>query len=87
MNFFEKYKEYIAKNDWTLGKATGVEHILDTQGHESIRSRPIHRSQSNHTVANEELQKLLSSNLLVPIKSSWACPLLIVRKKLFLIRW
>ena len=81
MNLFDQYKEVFAKDDYDLGKAVGVEHTLDTQGHDPIRSRPIRRSQANHAIADEELQKLLGAGLIVPSRSPWASPLLIVKKK------
>lgn len=78
---FEKYRAAFAENDLDLGKAIGVEHRLDVQGHAPIRSRPIRRSQANIAIVNEELQKLLSNGLIIPSKSPWASPLLIVKKK------
>lgn len=81
MRLFEKYKDVFAEYGHDLGKALGVEHILDTQGTAPIHSRPILCSLANQAIVNEKLQKLLSSGLLVPSKIPWSSPLLILKKK------
>ncbi|KAJ9077735.1 Ankyrin repeat and SOCS box protein 3 [Entomophthora muscae] len=56
ITLFEKYKEVFAKDDFYLGKAARVEHVIDTQGHTPIKSRSIRRSQVNQAIVNEELK-------------------------------
>lgn len=81
LKLFRKYKDIFSTDDYDLGMAKDVQHQLDVQGHDPIRSRPFRRSQANIKIVDEELQKLLNHGLLIPSKSPWASPVLIFKKK------
>ena len=78
---FEKYSHIFAKDDFDLGCATNVQHVLDIGDHPPIRSRPHRRSQAEESIIMEELNKLLDSGMIIPSNSPWASPILIVKKK------
>ena len=69
------------KKCFDLGCAANVEHKVDTQGHAPFKARPIQRSCASDEEVNSEIQKLLDNGLLVKLKSPWALPLLLVKKK------
>lgn len=43
--------------------------------------RPIRRFKANDEVVKEEIEKLLDRGMIIPSKSPWASPILIVKKK------
>ena len=76
-----KYCEVFAKDNFDLGCAVNVQHKITTEDSRPIHSRPIRRSKASKMVVNEEVNKLLEKGLLIPSKSPWAAPLLVVKKK------
>ena len=78
---FEKYQCILAKNDFDLGCATDVTHHIDTGENMPIRLRPIRWSKSSKEVVSKEIKELLDRGMLIPTKSPWASPILIVKKK------
>ena len=76
-----KYCEVFAKDNFDLGCAVNVQHNITTEDSCPIHSSPIRRSKASEIVVNEEVNKLLEKGLLIPIKSPWAAPFLVVEKK------
>ena len=78
---FERYRHIFAEDDCDLGCAKDVLHKIDTGDHAPIRLRPIRRSRTADSAVREEIEKLTANGLLIPSKSPWASPVLIVKKK------
>ena len=58
-----------------------MSHYIDTVNSPPIRLRPIRRSLAAESVVNKEVAELIERGMLVPSKSPWASPILIVKKK------
>ena len=78
---FSKYSDVFATSEYNLGCAKDVLHYIDTGDSPPIRLRPIRRSLAAESVVNKEVAELIERGMLVPSKSPWASPILIVKKK------
>ena len=81
MALFEKYRCIFAEDDFDLGCAVDVTHHIDTGDNAPICMRPIRRSRASEDTVNDEIQQLIDRGMLVPSRSPWASPVLIVKKK------
>ena len=83
----EEFKDIFANSTEDLGCAWDESHKVNVGDSKPISQRAYRRSPRENLVINEEVQKLLSARLLVPLRSPWASPLLLVKKRMVLIEW
>ena len=81
MDLLLKYKHIFAENDSDLGMAQEFYHQIHLEDPNPIRQRAIRRSPASEAIVEEEISKLVEKGLLIPSKSPWASPVLIVKKK------
>ena len=81
MDLLLKYKHIFAENDSDLGMAQEFHHQIHLEDPNPIRQRAIRRSPASEAIVEEEISKLVEKGLLIPSKSPWASPVLIVKKK------
>lgn len=78
---FDKYPCVFAENDFNLGCDVDATHRIDTCDSYPIRLRPIRRSKDSKETFKNKIQKLIDRDMLVPSRSPWASPVIIVKKK------
>jgi len=78
---FSKYKNVFSTDKYDLGLAKNVSHSVDTEGQKPISLRPYRRSIAAEQEVNEEISELIDQGLLIPLRSPWASPVLVVKKK------
>ncbi len=74
-----KYQEQLGNG--SLGLAKGVSHVIDTGDHPPIKQRYYPTSPAMSKIMNQELDKLLESGVVVPSRSPWSSPVVMVKKK------
>ncbi|KAK3098956.1 hypothetical protein FSP39_024662 [Pinctada imbricata] len=86
-DLLSEYADIFAKSDFDLGKFTAVQHQIDTSDAKPVR-QPARRTPLGFMKEEEEhLKKLLDKGIVVPSKSNWASPVVLVRKKDGSVRW
>ena len=81
------YADIFAKTDFDLEKFDALQLHVDTEGAKPIR-QPARRTPIGFMQEEEEyLQKLLDAGIVVPSKSSWASPVVLVQKKDGSVHW
>ena len=81
--FLLDYADVYSKDDFDIGRAQGVEHTIDVGDSKPIKSRPHRMSPEKREAAKTIVNNLLEQNMIVPSKSEWASPILLVKKKDF----
>ena len=64
-----------------MGLAKNVSHSAVTEGQKPISLRPYRRSIAAEQEVNEEISELIDQGLLIPLRSPWASPVLVAKKK------
>lgn len=64
----------------TLGRAIGVEHVIDTGDAPPIKQRYYPMSPARLKMLYEELDKMLELGVVTPSKSAWSSPIVLVDK-------
>ena len=81
ITFLESQKEIFATSIGELGKTGLVKHHIDTEGQGPIRLQPYRIHQNEKHGLDGIIQKLLANKIIRPSVSSWAAPVVIVKKK------
>lgn len=79
-NVVQQYEELSWKQGTRLGRTHLVEHKIDTGDAEPFITRPHHMSPYMLDKLHEELDKMLKLGVVRPSRSSWASPIVMVRK-------
>ena len=79
--FLRKHRQVIGKDEIDLGVTPTVEHEIDVQGSTPIKQRYRRFAPPMQSEIKIELEKLLRQGIIEPSVSSWASPLMPVRKK------
>ena len=58
-----------------------VQHTIDVQGHPPIKSRPYRVADSQRSIINQHIEKMLADQVIEPSVSPWSSPVVIVKKK------
>jgi hypothetical protein len=80
-DFMEQYQNLFAWNPNDFGQTSVVTHKIDTGNATSIGQRFYRTSYQNQLFIKEEIQRLLDARLIVPPKSQWTSPVVVVEKK------
>ena len=78
----KKYQEVFSQGKHDLGCAVDVRHYIDTGGQHPICLRLIRHSAQAEKEVNTKLEALIQRGMLVPSKSPWSSPVIIVKKKM-----
>lgn len=87
-NLSHEEREQLTKlvNKWnqrrvkTLGCTSKVQHVVDTGNHRPIKQRYYPVSPYIQKILNAELDEMLTEGIVVPSKSAWASPVVLVKK-------
>jgi RNase H-like domain found in reverse transcriptase/Reverse transcriptase (RNA-dependent DNA polymerase)/gag-polyprotein putative aspartyl protease len=79
-HLLDQYPQIIARDITELGKTTKVTHHIDTGGAQPIRQYPYSLSPKYSQFLKEEIERLKIQGLIVPSKSPWTSPALVVGK-------
>ena len=74
-------KKKFAKNKSDLGRTKVVRHSINNSNKRPIKIRPGRMPQSKREEGKKEIQRMLDQGIIVPSKSPWAAPVVLVRKK------
>ena len=75
-----KYQDRFSAHDFDLGCLKGVTHKIDTGEHQPLK-QPLRRSILSQLEKEKEcIDKLIKAGIIVPSKSEWASPPLLVKK-------
>ena len=74
-------KKKFAKNKSDLGRTKVVRHSINNSNKRPIKIRPGRMPQSKREEGKKEIQRMLDQGIIVPWKSPWAAPVVLVRKK------
>ena len=78
---FKEYADVIAIGDEPPGRIASHPFKIDTEGKGPIRSRPYKLPFAKEKIAKGEVDKLLHEGIIKPSSSSWASPIVLVKKK------
>lgn len=77
----EKFvNEQFKKQDVVLGRTNLVEHFIDTDKARPVKQRYYNMSPHRLQLVNQELDKMLELGVVVPSKSSWSSPVVLLDK-------
>ena len=77
----KNYQEVFSQGNHDLGCAVDVRHYIDTGDQCCIYLSPNRCTAQAEKEVNNQLEALIQRGMLVPSKSPWASPVLIVKKK------
>lgn len=76
-----EYKDIFAETNAEMGRTNMVEHEIDVQESQPIKSKPYKVSQWEREIIDKQLQEMLETNVIRPSQSPWASPVVLVKKK------
>jgi hypothetical protein len=76
-----KYHSVFAQSDEDLGRTELVRHEIDTGEGRPIKQHPRRLPMMMRDVEQQEVNRMLSQNIIVPSSSPWASPTVMVKKK------
>lgn len=76
----ELLKKHFANQGPKLGRASQVEHVIDTGTANPIKQRYYPMSPARLHIVNAELDKMLELGVVVPSKSAWSSPIVLLDK-------
>ena len=76
----QKYPQIIARDLTELGRTDRVKHHIDTNVAQPIRQYPYSLSPRHSQFLKEEIERMSKQGLIVPSKSPWTSPALVVGK-------
>ena len=79
--FMERYQDLFAWNPNDFGRTSVITHNIDTGNAVPLKQRFYRTSYQNQLFIKEEIQRLLEAGLIVPSKSQWTSPVVVVEKK------
>ena len=79
--FMERYQGLFAWDPNDFGRTAAISHSIDTGSAVPIKQIFYRTSYQNQQFIKEEIQRLLESGLIVPSKSQWTSPVVVVEKK------
>lgn len=74
------WKDHFANQGTALGRTNLVEHIIDTADASPIKQRYYPLSPARLKLVHEELDKMLKLGVVVPSKSPWSSPIILLDK-------
>ena len=80
-NMLIRKRMKFAKNKGDLGRTKVVRHTIDIEKNRSIKIRPGRMPKSKREEGEKEIKRMLDQGIIVPSKSPWAAPVVLVRKK------
>jgi hypothetical protein len=81
VELLEEYKDIFVGPDGKVGFTHKVEHRIDTQGAEPIKMHPRRKSFPEKEAIEQEVRKMLDNGQIMPSKSPWGAPVVLVKKK------
>ena len=81
LQLLEEFQFIFATDIGELKRATNIKHVIDTAGHEPIRSVPYRTSEKEKQIIKKEVDKMLSNGIIRISESPWSSPVVIVPKK------
>ena len=75
------YADLISTKDTDIGRTHLATHEVDTGSHPPICQKPYRVEFKNRHVIEEEVEKMLSIDLIEPAKSPWSSPVVLIPKK------
>ena len=85
-NMLIRKRMKFAKNKGDLGRTKVVRHTIDIEKNRPIKIRPGRMPKSKREEGEKEIKRMLDQGIIVPSKSPWAAPVVLVRKKDGIIR-
>ena len=79
-NLIYEYADLISTKDTDIGRTHLATHEVDTGSHPPICQKPYRVEFKNRHVVEEEVEKMLSIDLIEPAKSPWASPVVLIPK-------
>lgn len=76
-----KYKDIFSEGDYDIGCTNVVKHKIDTGDHRPIKQAPRRLPLSQQEEVDRQVDNLIKAGLIEPSDSSWASPVVLVRKK------
>ena len=76
-----KHQEIFCSNSKGPVPTTHVAHEIDTGDARPINSAPYRAGHKEATIIDEQVNEMLQNNIIVPSRSPWAAPIVLVRKK------
>ena len=75
------YADLISTGDTDIGRTNLATHEVDTGSHPPICQKPYRVEFKNRHVIEEEVEKMLSIDLIEPARSPWSSPVVLIPKK------
>jgi hypothetical protein len=79
--FVSRFKNLFRKKLNTPGQANNVTHYIDTGNFQPISSVPYRCGEKEKEALNKQLNEMLDQGAVVPSKSPWSFPVVLVKKK------
>lgn len=79
--FLMKFSELFSSGNSQLGRTNIVKHRINTGDNPPIKQCPRRIPIHKQAVADKEVEKMLQSGVVLPSKSPWASPIVLVTKK------
>jgi hypothetical protein len=76
-----RYEDYFSKGEYDVGMIDSVEHHIKTNDTAPIRQIPYRTPQVKKVEINRQIDEMLATGLIVPSKSPWLSPVVLVKKK------
>lgn len=77
----EKYKNIFVTSDEEIGLVPDIFHHIDTGDSSPITSNPYYVSKKEREVIKNMVEKMLKAEIILPSRSPWASPVILVKKK------
>jgi hypothetical protein len=79
--FMGRYQNLFAWNPDDFGRTSVITHNIDTGTAAPVKQRFYRTSYQNQLFIKDEIQRLLEAGLIIPSKSQWTSPVVVVEKK------
>lgn len=81
LTLLQRFRRSFDVSQKTLGRASTVEHHINTGSHTPLRQRPYRVSATERQVIQEQVDDMLHRGVIQPSQSPWASPVVLVAKK------
>jgi hypothetical protein len=79
--FMKQYQDLFVWSSDEFGRTSVIKHSIDTGDSKPVKQRFYRTSYQNQQFIKEEIQRMLRNGLILPSKSQWTSPVVVVEKK------
>ena len=81
VKLLKNYTDIFATTNSNLGNTGVIKHVIDVQGQPPIKQRAYRVPYSQKPIIKKHIEEMLDKGIIVPSKSPWSFPVVLVKKK------